>query len=83
MLNINPTRFMPGLSRVCQKKGSAGKVKLTHFAYTMMEFRKTVLAFESIADTLRFDHSNETSLAVILRIQFCSSAFYKMVKKLC
>ena len=37
-----------------------------------------VLTFESVDEILRYDHSNETSSAVLLHGTICFSIFYKM-----
>ena len=43
-----------------------------------METCSVVLTFESVDEILWCDHSNETSLAVLLHGTICFSIFYKM-----
>ena len=43
-----------------------------------METCSVVLTFESADKILRCDHSNETSLAVLLHGTICFSMFYKI-----
>ena len=44
----------------------------------IMETCSVVLTFESVDKILRCDHSNETSLAVLLHGTICFAIFYKM-----
>ena len=43
-----------------------------------METCSVVLTFESVDEILWCDHSNETSLAVLLHDSLCFSIFYEM-----
>ena len=43
-----------------------------------METCNVVLTFESVDENLWCDHSNETSLVVLLHGTICFSVFYKM-----
>ena len=43
-----------------------------------MEICSVVLTFESVDEILWCDHSNETSLAVLLHGTICFSIFYKI-----
>ena len=44
----------------------------------IMKTCSVVLIFESVDEFLWYDHSNETSLAVLLHGTICFSIFYKM-----
>ena len=45
---------------------------------------KVILTFESVDEILKCDHSNETSLVVLLHGNICFSAFEKMeIEKNC
>ena len=77
-----PALFKPSRSR---KKSTRHKEQL-HRKFqpfeSIMETCSVVLTFESVDQILWCDHSNETSLAVLLQGTTCFSIFYKMKFKI-
>ena len=50
---------------------------------SIMETCSVVLTFESVDEILWCDHSNETSLAILLHGTICFSIFSKIYKIIC
>ena len=50
---------------------------------SIMQTNNAVLTFKSVDEILWCDHSNETSLAVLLHGAICFSIFYKMKFDIC
>ena len=60
------------------KQYRAGQPLTLSLTESVMETCSIVLTFESVDEILWCDHSNETSLAVLLNGTICFSVFYKM-----